>query len=224
MGCWWFSCIPCVLRTRPLRCAKGRETACFVFLWVPASAGMTDRRVKSPGRYLIRSCCVNDLGFAPPPKFGGGCVDRSNELVCYQQSNTGACFAKRIAPGSDLGWKRMPEHQPNSSARVVKCQLPRHDPHHWLWWWCQSLGWTLAHAVVAPLQLKGIDLTRVHEVPTGPHRLWLSRLVCIATTASSAATGLSCEVRFSRNQNKTTHWSSATSGGVGWGGVACALS
>ena len=30
--CWWFSGIPCVLRTRPLRCAKGREMA---------SAGMT---------------------------------------------------------------------------------------------------------------------------------------------------------------------------------------
>ena len=23
-GCWWFSGIPCVLRTRPLRSAKGR--------------------------------------------------------------------------------------------------------------------------------------------------------------------------------------------------------
>ena len=35
------SCIPCVLRTRPLRCAKGRKMACFAFLWIPASAGMT---------------------------------------------------------------------------------------------------------------------------------------------------------------------------------------
>ena len=25
------------------------------------------RRVKSPGRYLVRSLRVNDLGFAPPP-------------------------------------------------------------------------------------------------------------------------------------------------------------
>ena len=66
------------------------DAACFVFLWVPASAGMTDRRVKSPGRYLTRSFGVNDLGFAPPPNFGGGCVDRFYELVCYQQSNAGA--------------------------------------------------------------------------------------------------------------------------------------
>ena len=37
------SCIPCVLRfacTRPLRGAKGREMACFAFLWIPACAGM----------------------------------------------------------------------------------------------------------------------------------------------------------------------------------------
>ena len=98
------------------------------FLWVPASAGISPResgvvnfvhplraahaspslregevcwrRVKSPGRYLTRSFGVNDLGFAPPPNFGGGYVDRFYELVCYQQSNTDADFAKRIAPGS----------------------------------------------------------------------------------------------------------------------------
>ena len=214
-----------MLRTRPLRSAKGEvDAACFVFSWVPASAGMTDRRVKSPGRFLTRSFGVNDLGFAPPPNFGGGYVDRCYELVCYQQSNTGACFAKRIAPGCGLGWKRMPEHRPKSSARVVKYQLPRHDPHRWLRRWCQSLGWTLAHAVVAPLQLKGIDLIRVHDLPNDPHRLWLSRLARIAATASSAAIVLSCECRISRNQNKTTHWCPASLGGVGRGGVACDLS
>ena len=180
--------------------------------------------MKSPGRYLTRSFGVNDLGFAPPPKFGGGYVDRFYELVCYQQSNAGADFAKRIAPGCGLGWKRMPVHRPKSSARVARHQNVQHDPHRWLRRWCQSLGWTLAHAVVAPLQLKGIDLTRVHELPTDPHRLWLSRLVRIATTALSAAIGLYCEDRFSRNQNKTTHWSPASRGGVGWGGVACDLS
>ena len=100
----------------------------------------------------------------------------------------------------------------------------QHDPHRWLRRWCQSLGWTLAHAVVAPLQLKGIDLTRVHELPTDPHRLWLSRLVRIAASALYAAIGLYCEDRFSRNQNKTTQWSPASRGGVGWGGVACDLS
>ena len=29
--------------------------------------GCCCRRVKSPGRYLTRYSCVNDLGFAPPP-------------------------------------------------------------------------------------------------------------------------------------------------------------
>ena len=182
------------------------------------------RRVKSPGRYLTRSFGVNDLEFAPPPNFGGGFVDRSNELVCYQQSNAGACFAKRIAPGCGLGWKRMPVHRPKSSARVVKYHPSRHDPHRWLRRWCQSPGCNPAHAVVAPLQLKGIDLTRVHELPTDPHRLWLSRLVRNAASAPYAAIGLCCEDRFSRNQNKTTQWSPATLGGVGWGGVACVLS
>ena len=110
----------------------------------------------------------------------------------------------------------MPVHRPKSSARVARHQNVQHDPHRWLRRWCQSLGWTLAHAVVAPLQLKGIDLTRVHELPTDPHRLWLSRLVRIATTALSAAIGLYCEDRFSRNQNKTTHWSPAVV--AGWGG------
>ena len=186
--------------------------------------GMAGRRVKSPGRYLTRSFGVNDLGFAPPPRSGGGCVDRSYELVCYQQSNTDALLARVIAPGSGPGGKRMPEHRPKSSARVVKYQLPRHDPHHWLRWWCQSPGCNPAHAVVALLQLKEIDLTRVRDPPTGPHRLWLSRLVRAATTALSAATGLYCEDRISRNQNKTTHWSPASLGGVGWGGVACDLS
>ena len=38
---WWFSGIPCVLRTRPLRCAKGRFGGVLCFFWVPASAGMT---------------------------------------------------------------------------------------------------------------------------------------------------------------------------------------
>ena len=182
------------------------------------------RRVKSPGRYLTRSFGVNDLGFAPPPNFGGGYVDRSYELVCYQQSNTGALLREKDSARMWSRRKRMPEHRPKSSARVVKYQIPQHDPHRWLRRWCQSLGWTLAHAVVAPLQLKGIDLTRVHELPTDPHRLWLSRLVRIATTALSAAIGLYCEDRFSRNQNKTTHWSPASRGGVGWGGVACDLS
>ena len=40
-GCWWFSGIPCVLRTRPLRSAKGRFGGVLCFFWVPASAGMT---------------------------------------------------------------------------------------------------------------------------------------------------------------------------------------
>ena len=200
------------------------DAACFVFLWVPASAGMTDRRVKSPGRYLTRSFGVNDLGFAPPPNFGGGYVDRFYELVCYQQSKTDALLARVIAPGSGPGRKRMPEHRPKSSARVVKYQHSRHDPHRWLRRWCQSPGCNPAHAVVAPLQLKGIDLTRVHELPTDPHRLWLSRLVRNAASAPYAAIGLCCEDRFSRNQNKTTQWSPATLGGVGWGGVACVLS
>ena len=84
----------------PFAKRRGGEAVCFVFSWVPASAGMTDRRVKSPGRYLTRSFGVNDLGFAPPPNFGGGYVDRFYELVCYQQSNTDADFAKRIASGS----------------------------------------------------------------------------------------------------------------------------
>ena len=185
---------------------------------------MTGRRVKSPGRFLTRSFGVNDLGFAPPPNFGGGYVDRFYELVCYQQSKTDALLARVIAPGSGPGRKRMPEHRPKSSARVVKYQIPQHDPHRWLSRWFQSLGWTLAHAVVALLQLKEIDLTRVHAVLTGPYRLWLSRLVRIATTASAAATGSFCEPRFSRNQNMTTQWSPATCGGVGWGGVACDLS
>ncbi len=35
------ACIPCVLRTRPLRGAKGREMACLAVLWIPACAGMT---------------------------------------------------------------------------------------------------------------------------------------------------------------------------------------
>ena len=77
----------------------------------------------------------------------------------------------------------MPEHRPKSSARVARRQNVQHDPHRWLRRWCQSLGWTLAHAVVALLQLKEIDLTRVRDPPTGPHRLWLSRLVRIATKA-----------------------------------------
>ena len=180
-----------VVFVHPLRAAHASpslregevDAACFVFLWVPASAGMTDRRVKSPGRYLTRSFGVNDLGFAPPPNIGGGYVDRFYELVCYQQSNTDADFAKRIAPGSGPGWKRMPEHRPKSSARVVKYQHPQHDPHHWLRWWCQSPGCNPAHAVVSPMQRYGIDLTRVHDAPNGPHRLWRSRLVRIATKA-----------------------------------------
>ena len=89
------------------------------------------RRVKSPGRFLTRSFGVNDLGFAPPPNFGGGFVDRVYELVCYQQSNTGALLARVIAPGCGPGWKRMPDHRPESSARVVKYQHSQHDPHRW---------------------------------------------------------------------------------------------
>ena len=62
---------------------EGGQSVCFVFLWVPAFAkgvngvlcfslgsrlrGNDGRRVKSPGRYLTRYSCVNDLGFAPPP-------------------------------------------------------------------------------------------------------------------------------------------------------------
>ena len=55
---------------------------------------------EKPGAVLTRSFGVNDLGFEPPPNFGGGYVDRFYELVCYQQSNTDADFAKRIASGS----------------------------------------------------------------------------------------------------------------------------
>ena len=172
--------------------------------------------MKSPGRYLTRSFGVNDLGFAPPPNFGGGYVDRFYELVCYQQSNTGADFAKRIAPGSGPGWKRMPEHRPKSSARVVKYHLPQHDPHHWLRWWCQSPGCNPAHAVVALLQLKEIDLTRVRDPPTGPHRLWLSRLVRIATTAHSAATGLSAKI--ASRATKVRRPNGAPQLVAGWGG------
>ena len=80
--------------TRPLLCVPifGRwgQSVCFVFLWVPAFAkgvngvlcfslgsrlrgndvgvrGNDVGRDESPGRYLVRSLRVNDLGFAPPP-------------------------------------------------------------------------------------------------------------------------------------------------------------
>ena len=98
------------------------DAACFVFLWVPASAGMTDRRVKSPGRYLTRSFGVNDLGFAPPPNFGGGYVDRFYELVCYQQSNAGALLREE---DSARIWSRK-ETDAGTPAKIfrTRCEIP----------------------------------------------------------------------------------------------------
>ena len=41
-GFWWFSGIPLLAAlASPFAKRKGREMACFVLLWVPASAGMT---------------------------------------------------------------------------------------------------------------------------------------------------------------------------------------
>ena len=73
------------------------------------------------------------------------------------------------------------------------------------------------------MRRNGIDLTRVRDPPTSPHRLLQSRVARIATTASSVATGLSCEDRFSRNQSMTTRWS-PPSGGTGGGDRAYVLS
>ena len=132
----------------------GGQSACFVFLWVPACAGMTGEcagiprgryasaprrrafglrergiwRVKSPGRYLVRSCRVNGLGFAPPPWNGGGNLDRVSDRACYQQSPTDAMDASGTGPR----WGGLPDSRQKSSACVVRRQDVKHAPRIWL--------------------------------------------------------------------------------------------
>ena len=82
------------------------------------------RRVKSPGRYLVRSCRVNGLGFAPPPWNGGGNLDRVSDRACYQQSQTGT----RYAPVTGPRWGGLPDSRQKSSACVVRRQDVKHAP------------------------------------------------------------------------------------------------
>ena len=212
--------------------------ACFVFLWVPACAGMTGgdlrchphpgplpsrergccRRVKSPGRYLTRSLRVNGLGFSPLPRSGRGCFDRVMDRACYQQSQTVAIDAAVIGPRRG----GLPDSQQKSSARVVRRQDVGPDPRTWLRMRCHSPSWTPAHAVVSPMQRDGRDIVRVHENSTGPFRLWLSRLACTAEPSLNSATSLYCSDRFPRGRKKVTRF--VPLDGPGRGDVAYALS
>ena len=152
---------------------------CFVFLWVPACAGMTrefagmtagvcvgipavclrsfglphpvvgrlgfakgvngvlcfslgsrlrgkdgGRRVKRPGRYLVRSLSVNGLEFAPPPRSGRGEFDRVVDRACYQQSQTETKYAPVTGPRRG----GLPDSRQKSSACVVRRQDVGHAP------------------------------------------------------------------------------------------------
>ena len=127
--------------------------ACFVFPWVHAFAkgvngvlcfslgsrlrgndgpcgndvgvrGNDVGRDESPGRYLVRSCRVNGLGFAPPPWNGGGNLDRVSDRACYQQSQTGTRYAPVTGPRRG----GLSDSRQKSSACVVRRQDVKHAP------------------------------------------------------------------------------------------------
>ncbi len=82
------------------------------------------RRVKRPGRYLVRSLSVNGLEFAPPPRSGRGEFDRVVDRACYQQSQTETKYAPVTGPRRG----GLPDSRQKSSACVVRRQDVGHAP------------------------------------------------------------------------------------------------